>query len=689
MNRYCVRVSCFILLCFAGFSAQNIFAQTSQDFAVPMSAVVKTTPPSITLHWLGDAKAKRFEISRRPFSAEDWTLLATMKGTDTAYTDLTVAVGENYEYMILKPFTSGTDTFPGLGYLNSGIAIPLRDQLGTVILIVDNTMSVPLKSELARLQQDLIGDGWKVIRHDVSRNDSVPFVKALIMADYKKDTKNTRSVFLFGHVPVPYSGELNPDAHPNHKGAWPADVYYGNLNGIWTDKYVKNDTVQAYAWNRNHPGDGKFDQSILPAAMDLEVGRVDLSNMTAWTPTETELLRKYLNKDHAFRTGAMTAPARGMIADNFGAILGKNDAEAFAADGWRSFSGFFGIQNATIQNWFGTLDTAAYLCAYGCGGGSLQSCGGIGVSTDFVTKDCKAIFTMLFGSYFGDWDNENNFLRAPLTSSLTLTSCWAGRPHWVFHPFGLGETMGYCARLSEDSSTLYVPIDDGINLYNAASTMYGGYSYVSAELLGDPTLKLKYSPMVATSIAALQNGGASVSFTWTTPTKPVLGYNVYRAPTSNGPFTKLNATLLKDTTYSDIKPYGDSDFYMVRPVELVMTASGSYYQAGQGMVVSVYGAKSGVGPMARASQEKLSVRESYAGLEISLDHTNSSSVKLSIFDITGREIANLQDGQLAQGAYHFAWDHKTTSGSIAPTGVYIVRVVEPDYSGTAKFAIVR
>ena len=249
--------------------------------------------------------------------------------------------------------------------------------------------------------------------------------------------------------------------------------------------------------------------------------------------------------------------------------------------------------------------------------------------------------------------------------------------------------MGYCARLSQDSSTLYIPIDDGKNLYNAASTVYAGNSYVSAALLGDPTLKLKYSAMVATSTAAIANGGASVSVNWTAPTTPVLGYNVYRAPTPNGPFTKLNPALLTGLTYSDAKPYGDSDFYLVRPVELVVTASGSYYQAGEGTVVSAYGAKSGVGPYARASQEKLSVRETYAGLEIALDHTNSSAVKLSIFDITGREIANLQNGELAQGAYHFAWDHKTTSGSLAPSGVYVVRVIEPDYTATAKFAIVR
>jgi hypothetical protein len=51
-------------------------------------------------------------------------------------------------------------------------------------------------------------------------------------------------------------------------------------------------------------------------------------------------------------------------------------------------------------------------------------------------------FTMLFGSYFGDWDSQDNFLRAPLAQGLTLTNAGVeaalgvssnghGRNHWL------------------------------------------------------------------------------------------------------------------------------------------------------------------------------------------------------------------------------------------------------------------
>src|SRR6185436_10386329 len=99
-----------------------------------------------------------------------------------------------------------------------------------------------------------------------------------------------------------YSGQINPDFHADHLGAWPADAYYGDMDGNWTDNSVNytqtlnTDPVDA-ARLTNRPGDGKFDQNQFPSAIELEVGRVDLSNMPGrleWNsppsfPSATEL----------------------------------------------------------------------------------------------------------------------------------------------------------------------------------------------------------------------------------------------------------------------------------------------------------------------------------------------------------------------------------------------------------------
>src|ERR1051326_4400911 len=118
-----------------------------------------------------------------------------------------------------------------------------------------------------------------VTRMDVARNDSPANVKCRIKAQYDSDPINVKAVFLFGHVPVAYSGDIVPDGHcPDHRGAWPCDGFYGDMDGVWTDDTV-NDKSAADVRNRNVPGDGKYDQSTFPAPLKLMVGRVDLANM--------------------------------------------------------------------------------------------------------------------------------------------------------------------------------------------------------------------------------------------------------------------------------------------------------------------------------------------------------------------------------------------------------------------------
>ena len=131
------------------------------------------------------------------------------------------------------------------------------------------------------------------------------------------------------------------------------------MHGAWTDSSVNNTNAE-YARNWNVPGDGKFDPSSFPAAVELQVGRVDLSNFTAFDKSEKELLRQYLNKDHNFRHKLITAERRGLIHDS----TGIRGGEAFAASAWRVFAPLFGPGSVTavpIGKWFPTLTAQSYL----------------------------------------------------------------------------------------------------------------------------------------------------------------------------------------------------------------------------------------------------------------------------------------------------------------------------------------
>jgi Bacterial Ig domain len=556
-NNYFALVVAILLLAFG-----SAFGQSVSDYAVRVSASVATSPAKITLSWPADPQATGYTLYRKTRDATSWGTGTALGAAATSYVDSNVAAGNTYEYRISKAASAGGANFTGEGYIYTGIQAPLVESRGKVILLVDNTFSASLAMELGRLQQDLAGDGWTVLRHDVGRSSAVPAVKALIVADYNADPANVKSLFLFGHVPVPYSGNYAPDGHPNHVGAWPADVYYADMNGTWTDSSV-NTTAAWDTRNWNAPGDGKFDQSSLPSDVELQVGRVDLSNLPSFALSETELLRQYLNKDHNFRLKVTTAQPRGLVYDNFGTFNG----EAFAVNGWRNFAPFFGADNTVSGDWLSNLPSQSYLWGYACGPGSWTVASGVATTADLATNDLQVVFTLLFGSYFGDWDCPDNFLRAPLAMPThTLTSAWAGRPDWQFHHMALGETIGFSTRLSQNNSSLY----------SGGNSTRG----VHVALMGDPTLRM-HPVAPPAELVVTANGLGGVNLRWTASPDSVLGYHVYRAATPAGPFTRLTSVLLNATNYSD--PLVSSNVYLVRAVKLEVSPSGSYYNPSQGI----------------------------------------------------------------------------------------------------------
>lgn len=548
-------------------------ADTTWNYAVQISATVQTSPPQIALTWpQDDYGAIRYTVYRKTKAATSWGTGTVLSGTTTLYTDTSVSVGATYEYQIVKDATLG---YKGYGYIFSGILAPLAEDRGKLVLIVENRHATALSNELTRLQSDLAGDGWAVIRHDVFTNDTPASVRSLIIADYNTDPIKVNTVFLFGHVPVLHSGSLNYDTHLARP--MPADAYYGDMDGNWIGT----------------PG-------YLPSDVELMVGRVDLFDMPGnyapipW-PSEVELLRNYLTKDHNWRQKLVTVPHRALMGDRRGA----EDGLATAASGYRNFQPLLGpgtVVQANIDNssapgvrWGPMLDADSYLWAYGCGAGSQSSIGYLGTygpyddlySFDVVGQDAKAVFVMLFGSWFGNWDGTDNFMRSFLaTPSLGLTCCLAGQPHWFVHHMGLGETIGYGTRLSMNNNTLY----------QSQSNIFTRAVYIA--LMGDPTLRMDpVSPPGALNAVAV---GGGVTLNWQASADPVLGYHVYRGASPGGPFGRLTGLLVTGNSFTDTTASSNTYTYMVRAVTVQSTPSGSYYNASQGGFATVDAANAGL-----------------------------------------------------------------------------------------------
>jgi hypothetical protein len=561
-------------------------ATVPSDFAVKVTAEVQSTPPQIRLVWPQGRFTTSYVVSRKQVNESAWTRLAELPGNATQYLDTAVTPGRAYEYQLRAPTTRGR---PAFGYIYAGSELPLIDQRGKIILIVDAAHSEHLDSELARLKEDLIGDGWEVLRTDVPSSMPHQDVRRIIKALYQSDPARVKAVLLIGNIDAAYSGNISPDDH-KHQGAWPADVYYADMSDFqWTDITI-NSVVAERQVNKNVPGDGKYDQNYPPGGATLQVGRIDFSNLPVFAQgqhprSELDMLRQYLDKNHQFRHGRMAVERRGLMADYLpkGHIADTTlgDGDPVGNSGWRNFSAFFGSDKVTEipeNTYFNETTSRSYLWSFGAASGrEFTSMGGIGSSADFASRDVDVVFTMFTGGFFGDWKIENNFLRSALGSGKILTATYSGLPHWMFHHMALGENIGFSTVLTQNNrrNGIYPPINDGAG-------------QVHLTLLGDPTLRMH---PVAPPTNLRDSSGGLLAFRWDpSPAEGVQGYHVYRGPSPSGPFQRLTGDVpITGSLFADTRnnppPSGPVPTYMVRAVKLEQSASGTYYNASQGIYI--------------------------------------------------------------------------------------------------------
>ncbi len=564
--------------------------------AVELRATVSSEVPRVTLRW----NASPFPISsqrvfrRRP-GAVDWQFATSLPGSDQGWADASASHGTLYEYRVERIHASPLGAMAE-GWIWAGAEVPAVESRGRLILAVDATMVSPLARELRRLESDLIGDGWAVVRTDISRTATPVQARDLIRERYLVDPESTRAVLLLGRIPVPYSGVICPDGHwdppplPHHRGAWPTDAFYGDMDGIWEDRSV-NYREGNVSGTRHHnvPGDGKFDVSLLVGEHlpEVAVGRIDLANLDgiAGGVSETELLRRYLDRHHAFRHrrgSFLSLGERALVDDD---LFGPEWGFTTATSGWTSGVALFGTSSTAPGDWIPALRERDYLLAYGCGPGTFEGATGISSSADFRDHRCRAIFNLTFGSFFGDWDSDNNYLRAPLAGradSRGLVSVWAGVPEWRLFPLAAGGTMVDAYR----HAVREVNRPDGP--FPPADESWTNPDQNHIALMGDPTLRSHPVTPVSSLIAA--RSGNQVALSWVNPASEPnrLGTRVYRSASVSGPFTRVGNQATADaTTFLDVPPHPGRWCYLVRTVKRQTTASASYDNLAQGMFVEI------------------------------------------------------------------------------------------------------
>jgi hypothetical protein len=293
------------------------------------------------------------------------------------------------------------------------------------------------------------------------------------------------------------------------------------------------DTSAADPRNHNAPGDGKFDNGRIPSNAELEFGRVDFYNLPAFEESEIELYKRYLKKNHKWRNNLLKYPDSAGIVNYF-PVNELNESPS--SNAWQNLSSLVGLDNITEYKDRNILWDKSFLWYWGTGPGSYNSSYKCLYTDELATQNHNAIFTVVFGSYNGDWDSEDNVLRAAIASEPSILTCaWAGRPFWQFIHMGLGKHIGYSVLKSLNNYASSYP----------SSAKYGSRG-VHFSFMGDPTLKMYNLSPVAFLESESDSGRTVLNWIGTNEDE---SYYIYRANSLESKFELLNEEPIKSNTF--------------------------------------------------------------------------------------------------------------------------------------------
>lgn len=236
-----------------------------------------------------------------------------------------------------------------------------------VAIIVESSLVAPLRAPLDTLMNDLILEGYQVATYSV-RGLNCESLRALLQREYQT---GLTSALLIGNLPIAWfqliddwngNGRRDPDEGYEE---FPCDLYLMDLDGTWEDRWVRYDTFDSLI-----PGcDSIYDTHSGSIQPEIGISRLYASTVG----NELPLLRAYLARCHAYRTGNLRVTERALVYID-------DDWVPWATE-WNNQVGylypprvFIADSEATrVRDYQPRIDTAAYqwiqLCAHSWPGG--------------------------------------------------------------------------------------------------------------------------------------------------------------------------------------------------------------------------------------------------------------------------------------------------------------------------------
>jgi hypothetical protein len=135
-------------------------------------------------------------------------------------------------------------------------------------------------------------------------------------------------------------------------------------------------------------------------------------------------------------------------------------------------------------------------------------------------------------------------------------------------------------------------------------------------------------PVIPPSTLVGSANAGGIQFTWTGSSDSVLGYNVYRATDPSGPFTRMNASPVTSTSFTDTNAFSNTYTYMVRAIKLELTPSGTYFNASQGIFITLTAAT----PTQLVPVSVSSIASAQAGISLSWSSVPGRNYRVAFVD---------------------------------------------------------
>jgi hypothetical protein len=347
----------------------------------------------------------------------------------------------------------------------SGWGAGIPDAGEKVLVIVEENLSFEILSVLQQFSDDLTGEGYIPVIESWS-GGTADSLRDHIVAIY--DLGKLDGVLMIGDLPIAWF----EDSYWGYE-EFPIDYYFMELDGTWSD----NDS------------DGMFENLSGDEGPEIWVGRLYASQLT-WGG-EIEIIRNYFEKNHAYRTGAISLPHRGLaFVDDDWSYWG----DCYLDYAYSDVATITSYNQTTASNYKSNISDSyewVHLCAHSCpwahtfminggypGGGSVMNC-------EVHALMPPAFFYNLFncsGTRYTETDNigtwyalMSNYGLAAVGSSKTGSMLYFDE---FYRPLGSGESIGDAYQDWFDEQARY------------------GFSgderawYFGLNILGDPTVTI-------------------------------------------------------------------------------------------------------------------------------------------------------------------------------------------------------